>query len=1148
MKMTEEKFALEKLKAALSEQDGERAQILSRLERLTETAVEPQLASILSSLDDLVAKTANDRAELQTLKDAVAERDAYAVRFEDQARMVDRSERALQAGRLHRREMERLLRAAEQSGAGRASLLGWTRLLKMRRDLGAELAATRRAGQALLPATIRVGPNGKHRRSTLASFAAASAKRVPCERQARARDALRYLFHTAFYLERNAIKLSPGQSAFDHYLRFGQAAELSPHPLIDLASIRAGSFLESPFDLVTYAADTSQFRLNPHPLFDGASYIDRNPDVAAAGINPLVHYLKHGWREGRAPNALFDDLRYLRANPDVAAAGWQPLLHYAMLGCRENRSIHPLFDPAFYLERNLDVKAAGIDPLAHFLAYGRHEGRSPSAKIDSLARQLSPLGIARTLETVLDSRPELDEMLEPPAELGLDTDGAWPPKPLHDYWLPQRLSDLIVERYGEDEVALHIYLFSIVDRYAGDPAQFEIGAEFPQLLDRITKLARLRSQAEPTVSIVIPVYNNLIYTLTAMLSILEAPTLEDYEIIVADDVSTDGTAMAVASIGGLVRHMRNETNLGFLHNCNAAAKLARGAFIVFLNNDTITLPGWLDNLIEPMRADARIGFTGSKLLNGDGTLQEAGGIVWQDGSAWNFGRNQDAFLPEFNYLKDVDYVSGASIAVRRSLWEQLGGFDPQFAPAYCEDTDLAFRIRDAGFRTVYSPHSALVHHEGRTHGRDTGAGIKAYQIINQEKFKKRWRDTLLREHFRNAENVFLARDRSRDKPHILIVDHYVPQWDQDAGSRTCYNYIKFFIDQEFSVTFWSNNLHEDRKYSEPLQDIGVEVIYGSSYAGRFQDFIKNNGRYFQYSYLNRPHISIKYIDMIRNNCAAFICYYGHDVHFKRLDHQFKLDNDLATFEEMKRFKEMEIEIFSKSDFIYYPSHEEIEFLQDHITDDRIFRAIPMAIFDAEELKRGASALSRIEDRDAYHLLFVGGFSHAPNLDGILWFLHEVMPRLEAADHRFRLSIVGSRTPRELLAKATDRIKVLGRISDDELDRLYDTVGMSVVPLRYGGGVKGKVIEAMARGVPVAMTSVGAQGIRAAQLMAVLTDDPLEFAEGIIEAARDRSLTLTRATAALDFIRQNYSKEAVKAILGSDIVELAPRAFFSGSAP
>ena len=142
-----------------------------------------------------------------------------------------------------------------------------------------------------------------------------------------------------------------------------------------------------------------------------------------------------------------------------------------------------------------------------------------------------------------------------------------------------------------------------------------------------------------------------------------------------------------------MRHVRHDQNLGFVRNCNATAAMARGRHIVMLNNDTLVFPGWLDELIDILEGNPDIGLAGSKLIYPDGRMQECGAIIWRDGSAWNFGRLDDPRRPEHNYLRDADFVSGASIALPRQLWETLGGFDELFVPAYAEDVDLAFRVR-----------------------------------------------------------------------------------------------------------------------------------------------------------------------------------------------------------------------------------------------------------------------------------------------------------------------------------------------------------------------------------------------------------------------------------------------------------------------
>jgi len=176
-------------------------------------------------------------------------------------------------------------------------------------------------------------------------------------------------------------------------------------------------------------------------------------------------------------------------------------------------------------------------------------------------------------------------------------------------------------------------------------------------------------------------------------------------------------------------------NSGFVHAVNAGIAAARGEFIVLLNNDTVVTPGWLDALVDRAKSDRRVGVVGAKLVYPDGRLQEAGGIVWRDGSAWNYGRYNDPDDPAYTLLADVDYCSGACLLVRADILNTLGGLDTRYVPAYYEDADLAFATRELGFRVVYEPKAVVCHIEGATSGRDIRTGAKRYQEVNQEDFR-----------------------------------------------------------------------------------------------------------------------------------------------------------------------------------------------------------------------------------------------------------------------------------------------------------------------------------------------------------------------------------------------------------------------------
>jgi GT2 family glycosyltransferase/ubiquinone/menaquinone biosynthesis C-methylase UbiE len=373
----------------------------------------------------------------------------------------------------------------------------------------------------------------------------------------------------------------------------------------------------------------------------------------------------------------------------------------------------------------------------------------------------------------------------------------------------------------------------------------------------------------PEVSIVIPVYNQFEYTYNCLNSIKKNSGDVTYEIIIGNDCSSDLTTRIDEIVTG-VTVVNNVENLRFLKNCNNAASYAKGKYILFLNNDTQVQKNWLNPLIQLMEKDETIGLTGSKLVYANGMLQEAGGIFWNDASAWNYGNKCNPEEPEYNYVKEADYISGASIMIRSSLWKEIGGFDERFAPAYYEDSDLAFEVRKHGYKVVYQPLSVVVHFEGISNGTDTSSGQKQYQIVNRDKFYEKWKDVLEKEHFPNAENVFLAKDRSRSKKRILIVDHYVPHHDKDAGGKCTFMYISLFAKLGYQVTFIGDNFFRHEPYTTELQQKGVEVIYGNFYFKNWKTWLKDNAHYFDFIYLNRPHIASKYIDIIRSNSEAKI--------------------------------------------------------------------------------------------------------------------------------------------------------------------------------------------------------------------------------------------------------------------------------------
>ena len=630
----------------------------------------------------------------------------------------------------------------------------------------------------------------------------------------------------------------------------------------------------------------------------------------------------------------------------------------------------------------------------------------------------------------------------------------------------------------------------------------------------------------PEVSIVIPVYNQFEYTWHCMKSILENSSDVAYEIIVANDCSSDLTTRLDEICSG-IRVITNKENLRFLLNCNHAARYARGKYIVFLNNDTQVQKDWLSSLVDLMERNPSVGLVGAKLLYPDGYLQEAGGIIWKDASGWNYGRKQNPKNPEFNYVKEVDYISGAAIMIRKVLWDDIGGFDERFIPAYYEDTDLAFEVRAHGYKVMYQPKSVVVHFEGVSNGTNLTSGQKAYQVANRQKFYEKWKDTLEKENFLSDQDVFLAKDRGGLKKQILVVDHYVPQYDKDAGGKCTYMYLLMFVKMGFKVTFIGDNFYKYEPYTTDLNQHGIEVLYGNYYAENRKKWLKENLHYFDYVYLQRPHISIKYIDLVKRYGHAKVIYFAHDLHHIREYREYLLTGDKEKLKSSERWKKIEFELFKKADVGHVVGSYEQGILQKKFPNKPI-RNIPLYIYEdiPDDINK--------DFHDRKDLIYVGGFGHPPNVDAVLWFASEVFPKILEKYPDMKWHVVGGSVPDEVKALSNENILIEGFQPDEVLHRLYRTSRIAVVPLRVGAGVKGKVVEAAYYQIPLVTTGIGAEGLSTDEGNMLVEDDAEKMATLICDLYEDYDKLRQMSDGGKKFIRKFFTEERALEVLKLDI--------------
>ena len=638
------------------------------------------------------------------------------------------------------------------------------------------------------------------------------------------------------------------------------------------------------------------------------------------------------------------------------------------------------------------------------------------------------------------------------------------------------------------------------------------------------KALKFPPASNPLISIVIPVFNKHLYTFHCLKSILDNTSSEpDYEIIVVNDQSTDETGKMLKQMSGL-KVINNAKNQGFIRSINLGAKEAAGDYLVILNNDTEVQVDWLQEMHKTFANFPDAGMVGAKLVYPNGDLQEAGGIVWQNGTAWNYGRNDDPEKPDYCYARAVDYCSGACLMIPRESFAALGMFDELYAPAYYEDTDLAFKVRQSGKKVYYQPNACVIHFEGVTSGTDTDSGAKQYQLDNHKKFFERWKDQL-QIHGVPGKDPNLAKDRSTAE-RVLIIDERMIMPDNDSGSLRMFSILKILMNLAYKITFMTNNLEYQAHYSRQLQRIGVELQY-HPYVESIESYLREFGNRFSVVILSRVNVAASHIDDVRSYCPnAQVIFDTVDLHFLREQREAKIAEDTALMEKANKRKEQELGIARKSDVTVVVSPVELDLLKQEDA------AIDVALLSNIHINYETSY--NFDQRK--DILFIGGFEHPPNGDAMEYFIAKIFPLIIAQRPEICIYILGSHPPEELLARESKNIIVTGFVSD--IEPYFSRIKLSVAPLRFGAGVKGKINSSMSFGVPVVATTIAAEGMGLVDGEDVLIGDTADdFARQVLLAYDDRELWQSLSDAGKSNIEKYFSfsvaEQQLQKILSSE---------------
>ena len=653
-------------------------------------------------------------------------------------------------------------------------------------------------------------------------------------------------------------------------------------------------------------------------------------------------------------------------------------------------------------------------------------------------------------------------------------------------------------------------------RPASLPGTLYVPAGGPFVPFAVPQADAAQAQA-PRASIVIPVYNHFTHTLACLRALAEHPPRASCEIIVIDDGSSDETTTALPSIAGL-RYQRRRENGGFIAACNDGATIARGEFLVFLNNDTVPQPGWLDSLLQTFDEHADTGLVGAQLLYPDGRLQEAGGVVFTDGSSWNYGRFESPQDPRFAYLRDADYVSGAAVAIPRALFQQVGGFDPRYAPAYYEDTDLAFAVRAAGKRVLYQPAARVVHDEGTTSGTDTASGAKAFQARNRDHFVEHRSKALTTQPAPGA--LPSPATLHRNQRQILVVNDVTPQPDHDSGSVRLVNLMRLLIEEGAHVVFLPTNRAHSGRYTEALQQMGVEAWY-APFASRAPTWLREHGPRFDSVMLCRHYVASEFMPLLHRYAPqARVLFDSVDLHYLRERRAAELSGDATLLRTATQTRKAELGVIARADITVVVGEVE-----------RLLLAQDAPLAKVEVL----SNLQRISGpglpfAQRHDLVFVGGFRHPPNVDAVRWFVEDVFPLLRLQLPEVRFHCIGSHpTPEIAVLAQCAGVVVHGHVPD--IAPYMDGCRIAVAPLRYGAGVKGKVNLSMAHGQPVVATSCAVESMHLlADHDVLVADKAAEFAAQIVRLYSDQTLWNQLSANGLKNVAQHFSLDSAREVV------------------
>ncbi len=627
----------------------------------------------------------------------------------------------------------------------------------------------------------------------------------------------------------------------------------------------------------------------------------------------------------------------------------------------------------------------------------------------------------------------------------------------------------------------------------------------------------------PRISVVLVLFNRAELTLACLRSIAENRS-EDIEVVIVDNASSDATSRLLDRLEG-AHILRNSENLHFLAAVNQAARECRGEHILLLNNDSQLLPGALQHAVSTLEAAPDIGGVGGKIILLDGTLQEAGSIVWQDGSCTGYGRGDNPSAPMYNFRRDVDYCSGAFLLTPRKIWEQMGGFDEAFKPAYYEETDYCMRLWQHGLRVVYEPNAAIVHYEFAS--ADSTSSAITLQSEHQALFEKRHRATLEKRDKPGPDRLLGARSRDR-KQRVLFLDDRAPHLWLGSGFPRANALLRALLNQDCFVTLYPL-AGFDESWDDVYSDLPREIEVMNGWGRQMlESFLRGRSNYYSVIIVSRPHNMELLAPVVTAHPDWFanteIIYDAEALFASRTIALRELAGDPMTEVEVSDTIAEEVCLSRIAGRVLAVSeHERRAFVSHGVQQVEVLGHSLLP----------TPSLPEFESRSG--LLFVGAVHEeaSPNGDSLIWFLEEIYPQIRARLGDIPVTIAGVNHSERVRRLAKHPVRIAGPVPS--LKECYAVHKLFVAPTRYAAGIPHKIHEAAAHGLPVVTTPLMARQLEWTDHELVIAESAGAFAQHCVSVYGDVGKWTRLRNAALKRVAADCSPEVFEKKVGQILV-------------